>query len=616
MNERKDTPAGGAADGFGCAVTGAGLRLIAKAIANEEDLTICRVMMGSGEPPEGVYIGDLEGLSEPVAEGTVSEPVRSGTTISMFVEYRSDMNGGLQEGFIIREFGVFALDGDREVMIYYGSLSKYPQYIGPYTGCQDVRRYPISLTIAEGSQVKLEGLPSVVITLEDMKDYCVTTLLPQLLTSARNQIVSHNQAPEAHPDLRQAVAEARQAAAAAQEAAGKAQDAAEHTAGGCAVELTFAEGTAGQTYTVTGGDGELYSGTIPEGLKVTVTVKKCDTVYTVTTEDETGAVSTNKVVTGPYFGPVKAEVTDFAAVLTVTTSAGALVEAVSGAQRYRGQAGEDGTAVLTICLPGTYAVSASCEAGQASGTVEITESGGAYALTLTKFRPVSAGGSGGQFYRTFEPEDWTDGVLRISAEEHGLTPQTAGCLCALRQRVGRTAADYHEGTAARGRTDIVDCVEAALNANASAPDTYPTAEDGHPQLTWNQVQYFLLEDILAPEETAAAKASELGFDWQDRDTTGAETDVTLDQVLAAAYLPALGGVTTGLDALCTAEVLQGLRLRRRELDAPYGQPYDLNGELVTNTWAALESRAEWDPETLDLVLSSKYAYAGDMLALG
>ncbi len=172
------------AGGFGCAVTGAGLRLIAKAIANETDLRICKVLVGSGTPPEGVYIGDLTDLVEPVALAAASEPVRSGTTVSLFVEYRSDMNGGLKEGFIIREFGVFALDGEEEVLIYYGDLSKYPQYIGPYTGCQDVRRYPISLTIAEGSQVKLEGLPGVVMTREDMKAYFEAVLLPQLLPRA------------------------------------------------------------------------------------------------------------------------------------------------------------------------------------------------------------------------------------------------------------------------------------------------------------------------------------------------------------------------------------------------------------------------------------------------
>ena len=64
-------------------------------------------------------------------------------------------------------------------------------------------------------------------------------------------------------------------------------------------------------------------------------------------------------------------------------------------------------------------------------------------------------------------------------------------------------------------------MKAALAANESAPDTYPTAEDGHVQLTWHQVQYYLLEKVLTSDTEAQAKAAEKGFDWQDRDITGA-----------------------------------------------------------------------------------------------
>ncbi len=616
MDKNREAPVAGAAGdpgGFGCAVTGAGLRLIAKLIANEEDLRICRVLMGSGSAPEGTYIGDLTNLVEPVAEGTVSEPVRSESTVSMFVEYRSDMNGGLKEGFVIREFGVFAMDGEEEVMIYYGDLSKYPQYIGPYTGCQDIRRYPISLTVAEGSQVKLEGLPSLVMTLEDMKDYCVTTLLPQLLTSSRNQIVSHNQAKDAHPDLRKDIATAQQAAENAAKVAADAQEAADTTAGGCALQITFAEGCAGREYTVTGGEGESYTGTVPESLRVVVAVRACNTTYTITTTDAGGNPWTNTMTTGPYFGPVEAEISSFTATLAVTTLPGASLTAVSNSQTYTTTADDAGAATLAIGKAGVYEVTAVSEGKLCSQAVSVTESGGSYAVELTEFQK-GPGTPGTSFHYIFEPEDWENGELRISAEKHGMTPQGSACLYTLRQRINRTAADYHPDNAAQGRADLVDCMEAALNANASAPGTYPAAEDGHVQLTWNQVQYFLLEDILAPEATAAAKAVELGFNWQGRDTTGVEQTATLDEVLAAAYLPALGGVTTGLDALCTAEVLRGLRLRRRT-SAP-AQKYDLDGELVPNTWGAAESLVEWDTETSDLVLKSETAYAGDVLALG
>ena len=150
----------------------------------------------------------------------------------------------------------------------------------------------------------------------------------------------------------------------------------------------------------------------------------------------------------------------------------------------------------------------------------------------------------------------------------------------------------------------------------SAPGTYPTAEDGHVQLTWNQVQCYILEGTLLAAEAAASKASEKGFNWQNRDTTGAPETATLDAVLTAAYLPALGGATTGLDNLCTAAVLQGLRLRRKATGVGTVTRYDLDGAMVANTWAAMESRIHWDLETKALVLEGSTPFAGELMVVG
>lgn len=180
----------------------------------------------------------------------------------------------------------------------------------------------------------------------------------------------------------------------------------------------------------------------------------------------------------------------------------------------------------------------------------------------------------------------------------------------------RTALDYLEQTAAQGRTAITNAVKAALNANSSAPGSYPTAEDGHVQLTWNQVQCYILEGTLLAAEAAAAKASEKGFNWQDRDTTGAPETADLDAVLAAAYLPALGGATTGLDRLCTAAVLRGLRLRRKATGVGTVARYDLDGTMVANTWSAMESRTYWDLETKELVLEGSSPFAGELMVVG
>lgn len=220
------------------------------------------------------------------------------------------------------------------------------------------------------------------------------------------------------------------------------------------------------------------------------------------------------------------------------------------------------------------------------------------------------------YHLIFEESDWDGGELRVPEEAHGIEVKREICICTVRFRKGRNVREYLDGDqAALARTAILAAVTEALNANASAAGTYPTAEDGHVQLTWEQVQYYLLEGQLVPAEEAAEKAAEKGFDWKDRDITGVPETAALDGVLAAAYLPALGGVSAAFDALCTVEVLQGLRLRRKDIQGEVAR-YDLDGEFYTNVWCVLETAVNWDLNTGDLVLKCGTPYAGDLLVLG
>ena len=133
---------------YGCTIPRRGRALIAKILAEKMPLKISRIMMGQGVCPEDVFPGDLEDLVEPVAAGTSTEPTYDGDTVHMMVEYRSDLNGGLDRGFWIREFGVFAKDLDgSEVMLYYGTLGDYPQWVSAYSQQGlDTRRYPVDIS--------------------------------------------------------------------------------------------------------------------------------------------------------------------------------------------------------------------------------------------------------------------------------------------------------------------------------------------------------------------------------------------------------------------------------------------------------------------------------------
>ena len=182
--------------------------------------------------------------------------------------------------------------------------------------------------------------------------------------------------------------------------------------------------------------------------------------------------------------------------------------------------------------------------------------------------------------------------------------------------VGRSAEDYRQEDLTAAKSRFVAMVEAALEANEETPGSYPIAADGHVQLTYLQVQYYLLEEVLAPAEEAAAKGAELGFCWQERDTCGAVESVSLDTLLAAAYTPALGGSSATLDSLWTLEAIRGLRLRKA-VDGAEGaaQKYDLDGRMTGNTWGVLESEVWIDTETGELILESGEPVPGELLVI-
>lgn len=189
---------------YGSTIPRRGRELIAKLLAIGEPLTITRVMMGSGICPDGVFPGDLEDLIEPVAAGTSTAPVYKTDTVKMTLQYRSDLNGGLDHGFWIREFGVFARDpeDESEVMIYYGALAEYGQWVSAYTtGGIDIREYDIAITIGEGATVLLDYSPEAFLTSEEAVEICRTVLLPQFLEESQSRINAHSADPEAHPYL-------------------------------------------------------------------------------------------------------------------------------------------------------------------------------------------------------------------------------------------------------------------------------------------------------------------------------------------------------------------------------------------------------------------------------
>jgi len=188
---------------YGFVIPTLGWNLLTKLIAGEQ-LRLSRIMFGSGRFPENENPLVLTDLIQPVAAGTSTIPTTEGKVASFIAEYRSDLNGGLEHGFWINEFGVFAIDPDiGEILLYYGSLGDFPQYVAPYAGGSiDVRRFPVSIILSDDIEVVVDYPPIAFMTAQDVDDYFRNTAYHMLLIMLQNFVAIHNVDPDAHPDIR------------------------------------------------------------------------------------------------------------------------------------------------------------------------------------------------------------------------------------------------------------------------------------------------------------------------------------------------------------------------------------------------------------------------------
>lgn len=180
---------------YGFVITEKGLELDAKLRAGGQ-LKLTRVMVGDGTVPEETNPRKLTDLISPFAEATSTEPTAEGASTKLIVEYRNDMNGGLDRDRYINEYGLFAQDPDGDEILYlYGNLGEFREPVLAYKDNDPVitRRYPISITVADGVDVAMGYLPSVFLTVKEVQDIVDT----------------HNADPEAHQDLREEMSDLR-----------------------------------------------------------------------------------------------------------------------------------------------------------------------------------------------------------------------------------------------------------------------------------------------------------------------------------------------------------------------------------------------------------------------
>lgn len=185
---------------YGCKITDAGRDLIAKVLVSNY-IHISRVMVGSGSVSDDVDIGSMTDLIDPVAQATTNTPTCKDGVVKFKIEYRSDLNGGLDHGFWLREFGIFAFDPDtnEEILFLYATLGDAPQYVkeGTSPGI-DVRRFPVSIVIGRDVGVVVDFNPELWLTEEDLVDIFTETLLPLIDDRVWEIIDEHNLDKDAH----------------------------------------------------------------------------------------------------------------------------------------------------------------------------------------------------------------------------------------------------------------------------------------------------------------------------------------------------------------------------------------------------------------------------------
>lgn len=150
---------------YGGTITVAGRNLITSLLTGET-IQFTRVLVGTGAMPEGVEPIDMTALVEPVAEASTTFPVIENSVLTMTVEYRNDMNGGLKQGFWLREFGIFAkTENTDEILLYYATLGDSPQPVNAYVDNRiDIRRYPVTIALELDAEIQVTYDPGSFVT--------------------------------------------------------------------------------------------------------------------------------------------------------------------------------------------------------------------------------------------------------------------------------------------------------------------------------------------------------------------------------------------------------------------------------------------------------------------
>lgn len=161
---------------YGFTVTTAGEALLAQAAGSGQALVITGTQVGSGAVENAAAAKALTALLSPQQAGTYSTPQINGGQISLIVEYRNNLNGGLTSGFSLNEFGIFARVGaGQATLLAYGSLGDSPAAVHPIADGLETYRYPVAMAFSGDLEVTVEDPSGAFVTDDALSDYIPLT---------------------------------------------------------------------------------------------------------------------------------------------------------------------------------------------------------------------------------------------------------------------------------------------------------------------------------------------------------------------------------------------------------------------------------------------------------
>ena len=155
-------------------ITDSGFDLLNRMLSGESEIQFTRVEMGEGYPSELNY-KKVKSLAKPIVSLDVdSVRVSENKTVRITAIFN---NTELTEGFYYREKGIYATDGEKEILFSYANAREDAGFIDPPTVCLVEKKIISYMTQLQGTdgEVKIDVKSEIYVSTDDFVYYMSTS---------------------------------------------------------------------------------------------------------------------------------------------------------------------------------------------------------------------------------------------------------------------------------------------------------------------------------------------------------------------------------------------------------------------------------------------------------